>query len=250
MNKRALLKFVALFALIIIMVLSLVFVTRERKKVKCVGFNVFYNTDAHFVSEAEVGRAVNRVLPGLKGCKLENIKTHRLEVELEKNPWVENAEVFKGYQYGDSLFYHGTLKIHLVQRIPIMRVVQGRSCFYIDAKGNKMPYSSNGTINVPVVTGRITREVIDSTLLEFVDFINDDPFWKAQIQQIHVSSDGELMLVPRVGNHKILFGEATDIEKKFRNLKAVYEKGFSHGGWTNYKYVALKYNNLVVCTRK
>jgi cell division protein FtsQ len=250
MKKRALFRFLLLLALIVLMIVSLVFISNERKKLVCKGFTVVYNTEEKYVSEAEVGRVVKRILPNLNGTRLDAVKTHMLELELEKNPWVENAEIFKGYQYGDSLFYHGQLKIHLEQRIPFFRVMDGNYSYYIDSKGKRMPQSLSGTAYVPVVTGHVTAETIDSTFMSFVSFIHDNSFWKAQIQQIHVRNDGELLLIPRVGSHKIVFGDARDIEKKFRNLKAVYEKGFSHGGWNDYKYVSLKYNNLVVCTRK
>lgn len=250
MNKRGLYKLIFLLTLILIMAMSLVFVGKERKKVKCAGFTVVYDYENHFVPKAEIARVIKREIPNLVGCNLDDLQTESIEKELKKNVWIKSAEVFKGYQYGDSLFYHGILKVKIKQRVPVFRVIDGSFSYYVDAEGTILPHSKSGTANVLTVTGHVTREVIDEELLGLVEFINSDSFWKAQIQQIHVQSDGDLLLVPRVGSHKIIFGEAVDIEKKFRNLKAVYEKGFSHGGWDEYKYVSLKYNNLVVCAQK
>ena len=61
-------------------------------------------------------------------------------------------------------------------------------------------------------------------------FIDEHPFWKAQIMQIHAEDNGDLTLIPRVGNQQIVFGKARNIEEKFSNLKLFYEKGISDKG--------------------
>ena len=87
-------------------------------------------------------------------------------------------------------------------------------------------------------------------LIKFIKFISNDEFWKAQIQQIHIRTDHELVLVPRVGDQLIVFGKPEKIEMRFRNLKALYTEGFSTDGWNKYKTITLKYDNQVVCTLK
>ena len=76
-----------------------------------------------------------------------------------------------------------------------------------------------------------------------------DEFWKAQIIQVKVLENGELELIPRVGNHTILLGTTDELELKFKKLKIFYEKGLSKTGWNEYSQINLKFDNQVVCTK-
>jgi cell division protein FtsQ len=103
---------------------------------------------------------------------------------------------------------------------------------------------------VPVITGVADDSLLQNDLLDFVNTISNDEFLASLFQQIDVQSDGELVLVPRVGNHLILFGTIENMDNKFRNLRAVYKKGLNNGKWNRYKSITLKYENQVVCTLK
>ncbi|MCC7233328.1 MAG: cell division protein FtsQ, partial [Bacteroidia bacterium] len=82
------------------------------------------------------------------------------------------------------------------------------------------------------------------------DFLQNHPFWEAQIEQIYVNEKGELELIPRVGSHSVLIGEGKDLEKKFENLFLFYKEGLNKTGWNQYSIINLKYENQVVCTKK
>jgi len=129
-----------------------------------------------------------------------------------------------------------------------LRVADGENSYYVTEDLNRMPVSSSHTTNVIVVTGHTSKAYINDDLVNFIRFINDDKFWKAQIQQIHIRENHEYVLVPRVGDQLIVFGKPEKLEMRFRNLKALYTKGFSSEGWRKYKTINLKYDNQVVCT--
>ena len=80
-------------------------------------------------------------------------------------------------------------------------------------------------------------------------YINKDDFWSAQIEQLYVNENGDIELIPRVGNQKIIFGDATQMKEKFNKLFILYTKGFDKTGWNNYSAINLKFNDQVVCTR-
>lgn len=82
------------------------------------------------------------------------------------------------------------------------------------------------------------------------EFVNKDKFWNAQIEQAFVQANGELLLLPQVGDYLIEFGTPDSYEVKFRNLKALYQQGFKNQGWDKYKTISVKYRNQVVCTKK
>ena len=71
------------------------------------------------------------------------------------------------------------------------------------------------------------------------------------MHQINVTNEKELELYLAVGNHKIIFGDAIDIEEKFKKLKIFYTDGLNKtDGWNKYSVINVKYKNQVVCTKK
>ena len=165
----------------------------------------------------------------------------------------------------------GRLIIKLRQRKPILRVFAGKTSFYIDHKGRVMPVSKKYTAHVPIANGSLKLDYaslliqtntdpseMDSTLIpqiyfdlfNFANYLDSDPFWKAQIEQLYVDKDSEFELIPRVGNHTIVFGDVYNLESKFEKLKIFYLEGLSKTGWNEYKTINLKFNDQVVCTKR
>jgi cell division protein FtsQ len=61
-----------------------------------------------------------------------------------------------------------------------------------------------------------------------------------------VNQDHEIELIPRVGNNRILLGNADDLEAKFHNLMVFYKQAIPQVGWDRYKIINIKYANQVV----
>jgi len=250
MKRRILYMLLGLFVLIALVVVTLVFASEQRKKAVCTGVDVLFEDDIQFISKSEIENAVYNSVSGLKNKKLSTINTEKIEANIEKIPWVKNAEVFAGFQRVDNNFFAGRLKVWIKQRKPLFRVMYSNGGYYVDTDGIKMPFSSINTVNVVVCSGRVTNEIIKGELKDFVNYINGNTFWKAQIEQIYVKGNGEYVLVPRLGGHLIEIGKIVNLDKKFRNLLAFYEKGFKDGGWEKYRKVSVKFDNQIVCTRK
>lgn len=90
-------------------------------------------------------------------------------------------------------------------------------------------------------------------LINFVKYIESSSFWRAEIVQIIAStmSSGELRLelVPRTGNHRILFGTADNVEQKLDKLLSFYDKGLSNIGWEEFRTISVEYDGQVVCRK-
>ena len=84
---------------------------------------------------------------------------------------------------------------------------------------------------------------------ELAKFIVADTFWNAQAEQIYVNENQELELIPRIGNHRIVIGDAENLAEKFNRLMIFYTQGLNKTGWNNYSVINLKYRNQVVCTK-
>ena len=87
-------------------------------------------------------------------------------------------------------------------------------------------------------------------LFELANLLSEDDLWAYQIIQIHFSKDKEVILIPRVGNHKIIFGMLKNLEEKFQNLRLFYEQAIRLKGWNSYTDINLKFKNQIVCTKK
>lgn len=250
MKRNLIIKASMLLLLLAIIVVSLSFTSAERKHLYYSGIEVRFEENYHYVSDAEIIRLVNKHFGITDSTRLDTLNTELIEKKIENLAWVKNAEVFKGYANHDSLNYTGGIKIRIEQELPVLRVVDGANGYYVNETGKQLPLSDYHTGNVLVFTGHISQELLASQLLPLVKYLRNDPFLSALIQQIDVRSNGELIMIPRIGEHQILFGDAANIETKFSNLVAVYKNGFASKGWDRYHTINLKFNNQVVCTLK
>ena len=53
-----------------------------------------------------------------------------------------------------------------------------------------------------------------------------------------------------MGNHVIELGTIRQIDEKFENLKAFYQKGLNTVGWNKYSKLNIKISNKVICTKR
>lgn len=90
-------------------------------------------------------------------------------------------------------------------------------------------------------------------LITFVRYIEQDEFWRSEVVQIiaetSVSGALEVTIIPRSGNHVVLFGRIEDMEAKFNRLMRFYKGGFNKLGWDTYRVVDVRYAGQVVCRK-
>jgi len=243
---------------------SLGFISIEQDKVLCKAIivNIDRKNENYFIEEEDIKEIIFNKGDSLIGTPVSRINIAGLERSVKNNPSVENAEVYTTID--------GVLKIEVVQRRPVVRIynLTGDS-YYIDEHGKPMPLSVNYAARVPVANGNIkenyplvcrlsmnslSKEQADTTILDEIftltSYIDKDEFLKVQIEQIFINEENEIVLIPRVGNHKIIFGDITAMEEKFKKLRLFYEKGLNNVGWNNYSIINLKFKNQVVCTKK
>lgn len=209
------------------------------------------NGGDHIISEKEVKQILQ--LAAGKTLSKANIKTlnlRKLEAKLNKDKRIERADL-----YFDS---KNRLNARIIQKKPIMRVIEEAGAeYYLDENGKQVPVTRGSAVRVPLVTG-ITDTYNDNFLtnekvtklrevFEIMKYISKDDFLKALIEQVHVEQDsiGDIVMVPKIGREKLIFGDAKDIEAKFDNLKIFYRDGMPKLGWSRYKTLNLKYSQQV-----
>lgn len=198
--------------------------------------------DYGFISQKEILRLLNGKKLSPVGKKMDEVNTRQLEDELAQHPLIENVECYRTPG--------GKIGIEITQRLPVLRVMAGNGDnYYIDNKGKVMPIPGSAA-HVVVATGAISRDFATKELYPLGIFLQKHSLWNAQIEQIHVTADKELELIPRVGDHVIFLGKPGNYEEKFERLKAFYEKGLNKIGWNKYSRISLEFNNQIICTKK
>ncbi len=261
---RKILNITILFLAVAGLFVSLAFTARESDKIKCgkIDIEVDNSSGNFFVTNNDVMEMIHSKGDSVIGRAINSLPIAAYERQIGTDPSIKRVEVFTKH--------NGVFAVKIFQRVPILRVMTsyGES-FYIDSDGRVMPTCENYTARVPVASGFITenqhrmqrydlaemsdslkdRSILDE-LFQLATFIRNDEFWKAQIQQIHVQANGELTLVPTVGDHHILLGRIDKMEQKFNKLLLFYQKGLNTTGWDQYSHINLKYKDQVICTKK
>jgi len=247
---RRLLKIAGSLVLTIFIVGTLAFTTHESRNVVCRNIEIdFNNDDIIRVDKDELIRIVKSADKNILGKKLNRINCEKIEDAVEKHSAVYKAEAYK-VMVKDSSSYKGILTVRVKHRRPVVRVMSNSGSYYLDAFGDKIPVSANYTANVLAATGFFTGKYAKNELLPFVLYIENDEFWSAQIEQIHIDKNGEVLLTPLVGNHIIEFGKLDDYQRKLQKMKAFYEQVLAKNNWNKYSRITLKYNNQVIAKRR
>jgi cell division protein FtsQ len=195
-----------------------------------------------------------------KGIPLSKIDLNKIEKLVKVNQLIDECKAYTGV--------NGILHIEITQREPIVRIIdKNLQGYYLDKEGNVLNLSRRAAPHVLVVNGNIRspfkigspvniNSINDSLAMNkfkdictLVNYINEEKFWSAQIEQIYVNKDNEFELIPRVGPHIILFGNIDDYQSKFRKLEIFYKEGLNHVGWNHYLTINLKFKDQVVCTK-
>ena len=176
-----------------------------------------------------------------------NCKIDSIERFLRSNPMITSAECYKTLS--------GKIELNIKQKQPKFVVVSGKNTYYVDNNRDTVPYSLNFQARLPVVTGDIVYpEMASESIYDFVDYVQKDEFWNAQIAQIDVvnmaGSEPKIELITRVGDAVIHVGTLNDFENKLQKMYSMYKDGFSLIGWNNYDRINLEYDGQIVCRKK
>ncbi|HEY2583786.1 MAG TPA: cell division protein FtsQ [Mucilaginibacter sp.] len=228
------------------------FIEVKKSEVVCSSIKVYIPGNQYFIDRQEVDHILRSNGHQLIGSKIENINIQALENKLKANPFIEYAKVYMDMD--------GVINVEISQRQPILRLLNRfDQDFYVDQHGLKIPLSANFTARVLAANGYIDElfaNQVDTLhtemareLFKTADFIRKDSLWDAQIAQLYVNQDHEIELIPRVGNNRILLGDADSLRTKFHNLLVFYKKALPKVGWDAYKIINIKYANQVIGVR-
>jgi cell division protein FtsQ len=153
--------------------------------------------------------------------------------------------------------WKGDLKITVLPRRPIARIIYpNHQSQYVDEDGTLLPLSDQYTARVLLVEVEhplrgikksLREHVYGEVLLALFNYIDRDPFWRAQIAYMHIDEKGKIFMHTQIGKQRVAFGFPESIEKKFVKLALFYKQIIPYKGWNTYKRVNIEFDNQIVC---
>jgi cell division protein FtsQ len=225
----------------------------ERKAGTWICHNIVIELDNenenHFLDEGDVLRLVNAGQSTLIGTAMDRINLKQLENKLKYDRHILDAEIF-----GDL---KGNLVVKVELRRPIARIVRENAPdAYVAEDGTIMGVSEKYTSRVVLLSGSFTNKLVDAgnmyeleegqQIMEMIDFINDDRFWRSQVAQMDVDGSGDITIYPQVTGQRVEFGKPENVKAKFRKLMIFYKEILPTRGWTKYERVNLKYEGQII----
>ena len=190
------------------------------------------------------------------GLRLDSVDLKKVEAVIDGKSAVRKSQAW--------LTDDGVLHVSVTQREPVVRFQDASGGFYADADGYLFPLQLRHTVRVPVVDGALPLKLgpgfkgepqTDAekkwvgSVLNLVRWLGSRSEWNDLVSQISVSRDGNLVLIPREGQERFIFGSATDIDAKFGRIRKYYENIAPLEDKT-YRTVDVRYDSQIICRNK
>ena len=228
----------------------------SRKEILCKRINIIVadSLENRFINPDKIKKDIRKEYGNVVGMPLDSIDLSKVEEIVDGK-----TAVFKSQAYTTK---DSTLNIEIKQRKPVVRFQKGRTGFYADKEGYIFPLQTSFTSHVLIIDGNIpinmncvqTGQIDDSEgkdwfhkTIALVNYIESDTEWKKAIVQININKNNDIVMVPRDGQEKFIFGQPDDIEHKFEKLRKYYTAIVPKAGKDTYKVIDLRFKGQIVC---
>jgi cell division protein FtsQ len=231
-------RLVLMFALVVFLYSFSSYQNNNRKLTK--SEVIFLDGDNLFVKNETVNKLLIENKHDIKTIKKVEVDLNKLEKSINQHEMIQKSEVFVSVD--------GVLKAVVRQKTPIARVYNEQGSFYIDYEGNTMRLSDLNTARVLLVSGGINKKN-KKNIADLCRKIYDDEFLKKNIIAMQILPNESLILKNRNFDYEIDFGKTINVQKKFNNYKAFFQKAVLDSSLYKYKKINLKFTQQVVCTK-
>ena len=200
----------------------------------------FVGNDQLFVTHETVNKLLIENNKDASAIRKVALDLNSLEKSINNHEMVEKSEVFVSVD--------GVLKAVVKQKTPVVRIVTSQESYYLDYMGTKMPLSEIHTARVPLVKGTITNEN-KQLVSDLFRYIYADEFLRKNIIGVEILPSGSVKMKNRNFDFTIEFGKIINVEEKFKNYQAFFQKAVQDKTIEKYKNINLKFTQQVVCTK-
>ena len=223
-----------------------------------------------FLTQQEIQRLLKKHDIYPLGQSLTIANPRMIEEELKRMPFVNKSQC--------SIAQDGHATIIVTQRTPLVRIKnENNQDYYIDDNGGIMP-NSQYISNLMIATGHISKQYATQYVSVIARYLMQDELWSKEIEQINVTHDLHVELVPRNAEHVVNIGRMPKINKSFspskrneelnnylkhqlsrlelfyryvpQTLNGAVPRDTSNNLNALYSYINLEYNNQIICQRR
>lgn len=183
----------------------------------------------------------------LEGKVLSAIDFSVLEKRLKASAFLNKSEAYSDVK-GNVI-----LDVEAYQPIARILIADSLQSKYIDKNGTIIPVSKHFSPTLLLIGGDYFKNTNNfkaennTDIVAFLNKINTDKFWQAQITQIEIDANKEIKMWPHMGNQIIYFGKPEKINGKFDKLMTFYKTIMPMEKWRDFKSISLKYDSQIVC---
>jgi cell division protein FtsQ len=231
----------------------------SRKPIRCKGLAITVTDSAmnRFITPREIRQYLDQELEGgYIGVQMDSIDLTRIEEILDSKSAILKSQAFTTK---DSI-----LNVVVTQKKPVVRFQKGTKGFYAVEDCSLFPLQETYTSHVMVVDGYVPLKIEHGyrgrpdteeecrwleRIVAMVKYIESSRTWQGKIVQITVLQDGDLMLIPREGKERFVFGQPYELEEKFEKMGLYYKSIRNEKGEDAYRTVDLRFEGQIVCRK-
>ncbi len=240
----SLLKYIVLVVLTALLVWGVSWASDLAEREVCTQVDVeVINADStSFVTPKEILNEMSNMGLQAAGLPMNKVDADLIETRLQQSIYLESAQCVK--QSNNHLL------VRVKQIVPVLRVFDGSSSYYMNSDGKRMVATPNFQANVPVVQGHFTPQYPATRLLPLVEYINSDPTLKSLVTMISVRDSNNVFIVPAIYGHVVNLGPPTEFKNKFERLTKFYQDVLPYKGYNYYDTISVKWKHQVVGTKR
>jgi cell division protein FtsQ len=242
-----------------------VFANKEENKKVIESPSISIHVDGEtFLTEEELTVRLKNAGLLIPNQKNEQLDIQKIERKIASMEEVKEVNVYR--EIGKNW------NIRVVLRKPIARIFNTTNqTYYIDEDGFLMSRSSNHTARVIIFSGYLHDRFVKGSISSFINndslksikklddvfrisnYVCNHPLMYKLIGQVYIERDGDFVLIPLVGDQKIVFGTARseeEVAEKFSRLTTFYKEAIPYEGWNKYSEISVKYEGQIVCRKR
>jgi cell division protein FtsQ len=211
------------------------------------------DVEKNLVTKNEVQRLLsNGNKEVIVGVRFDKLSFQKMEERVSSNTLIKSCQISRSLT--------GDLIVVVEQHRPIARLLSTvgydtANDKYVTENGAFISLSRHYTPRTLLLLGGYFEKLSalnrkkDENLLSLLKYINKDPFWRAQITEVEVSTEGDITFTPQMGNQVIDFGDSNpeEFDNRFRKLQIFYSQIAPIKGWDTYQRISVRFGSQVIC---
>ena len=240
-----------------------IFANQKQKQTICPDFIIEMKDEGiPLVSRYYIRQLVTENEIKVKGQPLGDINLEKIQNVIAGSPFVKSVNL--------TIDVNGKVKASVQQRNPIVRVIDKTgNQYYLDSDGKRVPISHEFPARVLVANGKIEPvsgkaelpkkgttdqpyKLLSGDLQKVflvTQQLGNEPFLNALVEQVYINPQGEIELIPKIGDQSILLGDTVNLKEKLEKLKIFYTMENRTEQWAAYRLINLKYHDQIICKK-